>query len=63
MAEATYTMYFYIYTVKRDDDRVCYIYERTCCSEERAKEWVAELQRRGEEAIYLINHVINGAYY
>ena len=40
-----------------------YWYERTCGTEQAAKDRVAELARRGVEALYLVNHVIKNAYY
>ncbi len=40
-----------------------YVYERTCGTEQDAKDRVAELRSRGEEALYLINHTIRGAFY
>ena len=37
-----------------------YVYERTCGTEEAAKERVKEY---GSRAVYLVNHLIRGAYY
>jgi hypothetical protein len=45
-------------------ERGIYIYERTCGTEERAKERCKELMSRGDcTAIYLVNHIIKGAFY
>lgn len=56
-------MNFYVYVLHRDKDRPYYWYERTCGTEQAAKDRVVELQRRGQEALYLINHIIRGALY
>ena len=55
--------HYYVYVLHRDKDGVWYAYERTCASEDGAKDRVAELARRGIEAIYLINFVIKDAFY
>jgi len=46
--------HFYVYSFR--DGRYCY--ERTCGTEQAAKEWVAKY---GERAVYLVNATINGA--
>lgn len=49
-------MHFYVYSFR--DGR--YLYERTCGTEDAAQEWVA---RYGPRAVYLVGHIIRGAFY
>ena len=49
-------MHYYVYSFK--DGR--YIYERTCGTEDAAKERVKLL---GPNAVYLVDHLIRGAFY
>lgn len=51
-------MHYYVYRFK-DADGI-YIYDRTCGSERAAKDRVREL---GPRAVYLIDHLIRGAFY
>ncbi len=47
--------HFHVYSFK--DGR--YIYQRTCGTEDAAKEWVAKLGRR---ATYLVNDIVKRAF-
>lgn len=54
---------FYVYKYVSDPAPGCrpyYAYERTCGSEDAARERVKEL---GARAVYLVNHLISGAFY
>lgn len=51
--------WYYVYKYKNGR----YLYERTCGSEESAQRLVSELVERGVKAVYLINHMIKGAFY
>ena len=59
-------MNYYVYVFHRGKGNGAdnyYWYERTCGTEYAAKSRVAELAVRGQEALYLINHLIRGALY
>lgn len=49
--------HYYVYSFTRDGR---YVYERTCGTEHAAQEWVAKL---GRGALYVVNHIIKGAFY
>jgi hypothetical protein len=54
---------FYVYRYVREPasgGRPYYSYERTCGSEDAARERVGEL---GDGSVYLVNHLIRGAFY
>jgi hypothetical protein len=55
-------MHFYVY-VFHCGPKNYYWYERTCGTEQGAKDRVTELQRRGQKALYLVDHLIRGAFY
>jgi hypothetical protein len=61
--------HFYVYSIHRgvrnggSNFLVDYVYERTCGTEQAAKMRVAELEESGQEAIYLIDHIIGGGFY
>jgi len=55
--------HYYVYKYVRkpaDGGKPYYCYERTCGTERRAQERVKQL---GEGSVYLINHLIRGAFY
>lgn len=58
--------HYYVYTWRPEVmsrwSKGAYFYERTCGTEEAAKRWVAEYNRRGFRAVYLTNHLIKGAF-
>lgn len=51
--------HYYVYSYRFQNGGY-YVYERTCGTEEAAKERVAKL---GPRAVYLVNHTIRGAFY
>jgi hypothetical protein len=53
--------HYYVYTRRGD----AYFYERTCGSEYAARRRVEELTERpgNDQATYLLNHLIRGAFY
>lgn len=54
---------FYVYRYVRKPEsggRPYYSYERTCGNEVAARERVREL---GDGAVYLVNHLVRGAFY
>lgn len=53
---STEIAHYYVYSFR--DGR--YFYERTCGSEEAAQTRVKEL---GPQAVYLIDHILLGAFY
>ena len=56
-------MNYYVYAYVRrapGEGRSYYYYERTCGTERAAKDRVEEL---GPGAVYLVNHLIKGAFY
>ena len=59
--------HFYVYSYRFDSDYRrgfnrggYYVYERTCGTEEGAKDWVTKY---GPRAVYLVNFTLNGAFY
>ena len=61
---SNYSYYVYIFCRgQHNGAKDFYVYERTCGTERAAKERVLELQKRGEEALYLVNHIIKDAFY
>ncbi len=63
MAERPAEDNFYVYRYVREPasgGRPYYCYERTCGSEDAARERVREL---GDRSVYLVNHLIKGAFY
>lgn len=61
--------HFYVYVYVRTphpcngSQKPYYYYERTCGTEKGAQDRVNELKKRGQEALFLINHLIKGAFY
>lgn len=56
-------MHFYVYAYvdkPSDGGKPYYYYERTCGTERAAKDRVKEL---GGRAVYLVDHLIRGAFY
>lgn len=52
-------MHYYLYTLRAGR----YFYERTTGTRESAEWWANELKRRGHDAVWLVDHLIKGAYY
>jgi hypothetical protein len=56
-------MHFYVYSWRDwQVGRRCgaYVFERTCGTENAAREWV---KRYGSRSVYTVDHVIQGAFY
>jgi hypothetical protein len=58
-AEDNYYVYAYV-RKPESGGRPYYYYERTCGTEDAAQRRVEEL---GPRAVYLVNHLIRGAFY
>lgn len=61
-------MHFYVYILKEDPspthgEAVVYLYDRTCGTRRGAEDRVKELKGRGQDAVWLQDHLINGAYH
>jgi hypothetical protein len=55
MSENKYYVYYFSYPY--------WIYNRTCGTEQAAKEWVEGLKKQYHDAKYTINKVLKGALY
>lgn len=53
--------WYYVYSFRTEGSMAgYYVYERTCGTEDAAKEWVVKY---GYRAVYLVNDILRNAFY
>ena len=55
--------YVYVYVPPKAGAGGYYRFDRTMPTENLAMGRVTELEKRGQQAVYLVNHLIAGAFY